>query len=338
MGKKFKYRIIASSIIMFLALFIIKFLKIEIPAISATANNMNEIPVVFAVDNNYTYPNIVTLTSLLENSKKDTYYKIYILSGYDFKEENISKILSLQNDYKNCHIESIKIGKEFDEYDPQKQYFTKAIFFRLKIPEILKKENKCIYLDSDIVVNSDLSELFNTDIKDFYIAGVRDGTPYLITDKNNNAYETKLKLFMSQEAIDKYVNSGVLLWNLEKIRKDNLMTKFQEFVDKYVFAKKISQFGDQDAINSACEGEILDLPFKFNVTAALTTVPYSAHAYVQKIYSREEWENGYKNPVIFHYTSGIKPWNSRLCVKRNLWWTYAKKSKFFDEISKMYKL
>lgn len=68
-----------------------------------------------------------------------------------------------------------KIENNYNEYKNY-SHFTKAIFYRLKIPSILCDEEKCIYIDTDIIVRKDLSELYRVNISDYYIAEVQDCT------------------------------------------------------------------------------------------------------------------------------------------------------------------
>lgn len=302
------------------------------------SENVNEIPVVFGIDNNYIYTNIVVMTSLLANAHKNTFYKIYIMHSNDFLDKNKFKILSLKKYYKNCDIEFLEIGNKFDNYDAKSTHFTKAIFYRLEIPTRIKQK-KCIYLDSDIVINDDLSELFNLNIDDYYIAGVKDGSGDALIGNDEIPYKNTLKLFMSQKIMNNYINSGVLLWNLEKIRKDNLVPQFYEFIQKYVFDEKISKLGDQDCLNLVCGEKILTLPLKYNVTSALVCGGYQSHPYVKTLYSQKEWQDAYEKPVIFHYTTQeAKPWNCLVGDKSSLWWHYANQSLYSEEIKEKYKL
>lgn len=289
-----------------------------------------EIPIVMSTDDRYVYPTIVCMTSLLENSDKDKNYKIYILVPGDISEDNIKKLASLQAKYKNCHIETRKIGDNYDEYQSYR-YFTKAIFFRLKIPSVLAQEKKCLYIDTDTIITGDLSELYETDISNYYIAGIPDGTGI--------SYEKRLKesLNMSDNTIRNYINSGVLLWNLEKVRQDNIEEKFDEFVQKNVFETKRALFPDQDCINMVCEGKILSLPLKYNLGVQIKAhIEYENNRIAKACFSKEDWEEGINNPVIIHYTSNRKPWRCLKCPYIDLWWRYANGSDFANEIGEKY--
>ena len=60
-----------------------------------------EIPIAMCLDNKYTLPTIVAMTSMLENVKEGTEYKYYLLVPGDFTDENKQKILSLKEKYKS---------------------------------------------------------------------------------------------------------------------------------------------------------------------------------------------------------------------------------------------
>ena len=116
--------------------------------------------------------------------------------------------------------------------------YTPYSFLRLLLPE-LDLHGKLIYLDSDIMCCSDLSELWNVDVSDYEFAAVRDHMGQFFFGRN-------------------YVNSGVLLLNLEEIRRTGLFARGRETVRK----KKL-YFPDQTVLNKYGE-RILRLPRKFN--------------------------------------------------------------------------
>lgn len=149
--------------------------------------------------------------------------------------------------------------------------YSKASLIRLYLSSLLK-EDKVLYLDTDLMVTDNLDELWDLDLKDYYAAGVIDQgaktnlmTPNIPVDKNH------------------YVNSGVLLFNLDKIRQDN---KEQE-LDKFVNENKL-YYPDQDTINAVFKDKILFLDNKYNSSLFTGT---SSHF---KIY---HWAGGKDNWV-----------------------------------------
>ena len=119
------------------------------------------------------------------------------------------------------------------------------------VGDLLPKElNKCIFLDVDICVCKDLSEIFNIDIKDNYIAGVLDPDFYLSEEQNCKR--------LNISSMKQYVNIGILIMNLKEIRINNMTQKFIEL------SKKNYESHGQDVINVACYGKIMTLSLKYN--------------------------------------------------------------------------
>ena len=83
------------------------------------------------------------------------------------------------------------------------------------LASIVPQYKKMLYLDVDIIVNTDLSELYDVNLEGNYYGGVRHPTYYL----GNWGGHCKL---LDIPDLHSYINAGVLLINLEKIREDNL--------------------------------------------------------------------------------------------------------------------
>lgn len=321
---KFKFKLLSITAFLVLTLNLVLSVKAE-PDPDLAKNN---IPVVFGIDENYFYPCVVSMTSLLENANENTFYNIYVIHSKEFSNPYKLKIFSLKENYKNCDIKFCEVKNEFDTYKNE-GYFTKAIFHRLEIPGLVN-EDKCIYLDSDTIINEDLSELFNFDINNYYVAGIRDGT-----DSHRFYREYLKKIGMS--TVGNYINSGVILWNLKKVREDNLQQLFYQFVEKHVIEKCIGLYPDQDCINVVCDGKILNLPIRFNTMAAAFLInTYEENPKLKNFCQKSEWELAKVNPAIVHYLGGRKPWKGDCKFWYNQWWDYANKSKFANEINLNY--
>ncbi|GHV28823.1 hypothetical protein FACS189481_0270 [Clostridia bacterium] len=299
----------------------------------------NNIPIVITIDNNYVWPAIVSMTSMLENAKETTSYHIHVLISGDFLEENKQKLLSLKSAYKNCDISFFDMGNEFDNFQPDNgvtiDWITKVVFYRLRVPSVLSNIQKCIYLDTDTLIREDLSELYDIDVSDYYVAGVADGMRW----RGHN--HTRIKSYFSAIGLPDakhYINAGILLMNLKEMRKNNLEKRFAEFVDIKVNKEKIAAYADQDAINVVCYDKILDLPIKYNVMLSCIDfiTPYKKNGYAKLCQSEEEWEKGIKNPVVMHYALQNKPWKN-FCPHMVDWWEHAAKTAFVKEIIKTYK-
>ncbi len=213
-----------------------------------------EIPVVFATDENYLFYTAVAITSMAENAKRDTFYKIYILVCGAL-EKGHRLLMGLQEKYANIEICLLPVkSDEFQYIHINNAHVTKATFYRLLLSELLLVE-KCLYLDSDIIVNTDLQELYLTEMGEAYIAGVRDLWIDLMEEEKREERRKKTNI----PSLKQYVNAGVLLFNLEKLRRDHLTERFRaHMMIDYPYE-------DQDIVNVCCYGHIHRLPAKWNL-------------------------------------------------------------------------
>lgn len=128
-------------------------------------------------------------------------------------------------------------------------YFTPCSMLRLymdKMPE-LKNLKKILYLDYDVLCRKNLAEFYNTNLEDFEVAGVTD-----IYGKHFYHYHG-----FKQD----YMNSGVMLFNLEKCRDTEM---FERAVS--LCKKKQMMLADQAALNKTIKWRKL-MPRKYNEQA-----------------------------------------------------------------------
>ena len=113
------------------------------------------------------------------------------------------------------------------------------VLIRSMYTKIFPHLDKILALDNDTIVNKDISGLWDIDLGDNYIAGVRD------TEKLNKH--------------GLYVNVGSLMYNLKKIREDK---KDEEGLQILNYIRL--EMPEQDLFNSIFRGKILELPSKYN--------------------------------------------------------------------------
>ncbi|MDR1467212.1 MAG: glycosyltransferase family 8 protein [Oscillospiraceae bacterium] len=294
-------------------------------------NLSDGVVVVITIDDGYCYQAIVALTSLLINANENTFYKINVFVPKHFTDESKKKILKLQEIYgKKCAIEFISMENCFTN-SYVSAHFTNAVYYRLRCPSVLSQRKRCIYLDTDILVCRDLTELFNVDLKGNLLGGVADSARGYRNETERIERESYKNAFNLKD-LNGYINSGVLVWDLEACRESKIEEKFKSFLEKY---KNPSQH-DQTAINATCEGRILSLPFRFNTQAYMFSgKPYGQDDF-SKIFQKEEWIKGWEEPCIIHY-AGEKPWIDPSTYWIELWWETARKTPFFKEILKKFR-
>ena len=282
------------------------------------------IPVVLSSDDKYAKYLGITLVSVLSNAQSDTFYDIYILMAPDFSERSKELILKDAEKYPNNKINFVDMKNAFSSFDVKRQHLTIPTFYRLTAAEILPEQyTKCIYFDTDVAVNIDLKEIFNEDIGKNIIGGVKDaGTLYDIRFKIQKLFNKNWDI----PNYKNYVNAGVLILNLDAIRKNKLTSVFVEEAQKnFIFA-------DQDVINKVSFGKVKNFPLQYNV---MTYIKWkTAWPFYLRQFNKNEMKQAIKNPKIIHYGAQYTPWLRPKTSFGEYWWKYAITSSFTSDILK----
>lgn len=283
--------------------------------LSCTTN----IPIAMALDDGYTYPTIVSITSIMENADPETEYDFYIMHPKAFKQENKDKLMSLENKYSRCHLNLINMEDKYKNANSEGHVTTPA-YYRLSLSELLPKLNKIIWLDGDTLTLRDLREMYEIDMSGYYYKGFLDDNIYGVKDFVDN---------------DHCICSGVMLVNLEELRKDNMVDKFEQFINEN--NNNLIQH-DQTTINAVAYKKIGKLPLRYGMFAGLCDLEsitlYRNNLISADNYTDEEIIDGLNNLAIVHCV--CKPWKYKKVGFFKEWWEYAKKTDFYEEIRKAY--
>ena len=271
--------------------------------------------VVLAADNNYALQLITTFHSILNNADDCTDYQFVFLLDDDFEKENFDLISGLIDQYGALDPIVFYMGDNYAKVEMKLKHITKATYFRLKLPELLPGINKCLYLDTDVIVCEDIGGLFDLELDGFYLAGVKAAGFYYPEDKCRFLQQS-----LGIDRIDQYINAGVLLMNLQLMRKDDLALEFERLVAKN-FKNQ-----DQDILNAACYGKIKILEPRYNLMTKYKVMDeksYDKVDGVRQCYTREEWYDACKNPIIIHFADKKKPWQDITSDFAPEWWKAA---------------
>lgn len=271
---------------------------------------MERISIVLASDYNYLTFAYITIYTVLKNRKR-----LYYIDFYIMLPENTKTINYDQNwEFDNYEIHYIEIPEHyFSGHTLSIEHITKPTYYRLLIPDILQNENKCLYLDVDILVCDDLWELYNLDISQAdLIAGL--GIDIYYSEEKIK----KLADYLQIDSAKNYFNAGVLVMNLKKMRAEKMVETFLACSEKGWVCQ------DQDVLNICCYGRIKIFPMKYNVYS----IAYGCGAEIlKKRFSEKEIEEGLRNPFIIHYAMGqTKPWYNLRTIKAEEWWKIAKEA------------
>lgn len=273
-----------------------------------TENNIN---VAFITDINYAMATYVAITTIIKNININYVYSVYIFA-VDMKKKDSDAFYELETE--NVKIYVIDSHKSNDKFLIQKNdgfHVSPAAIVKFELASSLSNIDKVLYLDGDIVVQNDLVDLYHVDLPDEYAAVVEDMKPKYL-------YKPSILKKLNIESHDAYFNSGVMLLNLSKLRKDNVSQKLYEYREH---GKNF--FMDQDAFNVVFKGKVKYLHPKNNF---LTTNRNSFN--IEEINSKYPFELGYKSysdayktANIIHFSSKHKPWNGSKSNISKLWFT-----------------
>ena len=297
------------------------------PEFSPAFDN-NNIAIGFSA-NDFFVPYLATvLTSIRENSNLNMNYDIMIMNR-DISERNkkrLSDIFSASNNFSLRFINISRYNKRF------KKLFTRGHFsietwFRLLLPEILPNYNKILYLDSDIIVCSDLAELYNENIDGYLLGAAHDAD----TAGLYNGAETDKKDYMDKNLKIKnpyeYFQAGVLLMNLYEFRKTYTTKEMLEYASSYEF-----ELLDQDVLNYLAQGKVKYIDMSWNVMFDWINIRISTIISKAPKYLYNEYLEARQQPKIIHYAGPDKPWHQPIQDFAEEFWKYARMTVYYEEM------
>ena len=264
--------------------------------------------IVFCLDNNYIPYCATTIASIIANNQeKEIIFHLFVDGATD---ANRRKLQEWINCFEGKNIKFYNLSEaDFKDFPVGNAYINLTTYFRLVIQDKLPDIDKVLYLDCDTIVNGDLKDLWTTEMGDYAVAGVRDRVNDSIRLYNRLRYPM----------CDGYVNAGVLLINLKKWRESRVFERAKKMAKAMPEALKNH---DQDIINAIYHGQILMLPFRYNLLEYYLYV--EEWLYLDRKYYPEIVE-ACKNPVIIHFCMPQKPWHYE-CINpfREIYYKYRK--------------
>lgn len=288
-------------------------------------SSKDPILIAMATDDSYRLYFIVTLQSILEHISNDEVYELIVL----YSGENVSEFRASLSNYNrpNFRLRVVDMRGYRQSTFYTSNHISLASYDRLYLPAILTQYNKVLYLDCDLIVLADVAPLFRTELGINYLAGVRDECfVYMETDLLRMARNEHL----TNGATDNknYINAGVLLMNLQKIREVRLDKSWLNFA-----RERDLVFHDQSVLNILCEGRItlLDESWNFQTHNRL-----SAQGLPTDIINTSKQRIQQGNYKIIHYSTPEKPWLRKCSPLSNLWWFYARKTPLYLQLRDKY--
>ena len=292
----------------------------------------NNIAVVSGCNDNYIPYLAVLLKSLMQHFSEENNYDIILLE-FGITQENRDKILRMAS------RESRHVSVRFYDVSEELKINTEnwnigrwsiELWITLLAPYILTNYAKVVYMDCDVINQSDIAQLYKEDIEHYLVGAVR-----LLGRSvwNYNGFMLEAAVTFRDnppmEHISSYFNNGIMLLNLEEFRKTYSLEYITDFISKQNF-----RLLDQDCINVLCQGRVK------NIDAGWNCYPYTKEEFANMMeLCPKEWKEyfmeGYKDIKNIHYTTPQKPWFEMYgCYFESAlyFWEAAAETEFYDQL------
>jgi len=262
------------------------------------------VPIFFAVDDNYAPFLGVALQSLTENASPDYHYNIHILTE-GLSACNAARLSVYNSDNVSVIFNDVAEGiKAMNHRIHVRDYYTKATYYRFLIADMFPDYSRGVYLDCDIVVNGDISELYNCDLGNNLVAAMNEEVML-----EYDVYGTYVEKVLGVDR-NLYFNAGVLVLNLDLFRKVDIQSRLLEIMEDYTFTTT----QDEDYLNVLCHGNVLLLPQHWNKNSFPGCEDENDHA------------------KIVHYKINWKPWHYDGVGYEKDFWEYASRTEYYEDI------
>lgn len=253
----------------------------------------NQLVVAYFVSDLYAEPCGVSICSLFENNKDFQDITVYIV------EDNISAInkerLNKLGEVYGRKIEYISLPNP-QKFFKDDRFTIKSLghtFAHMIVGELLPNNvDRVLCIDSDMLVLDSLREMWNTDLDNYYIAGC-EGAPGSVA----------LEKEMGIDPSHVHCNGGLMLINLEAVRKDRIEEKYKRYIQSVFAQGKSLAAYEEEVMNKCCYPKIYILPARYNLMTISLAMGYKKFIKFRgatNFYSEEEFNEAVNNPAIVH--------------------------------------
>jgi lipopolysaccharide biosynthesis glycosyltransferase len=174
----------------------------------------------------------------------------------------------------------------------------RTIYAKLFMEQVVE-EDRILYLDSDVIVNGSLDELFGRNMEKEYVAGVM------------MPYSSKLKKEIAAVSGEPYICDGVVLFNMELWKEEQLTESCRSYIESCCGVPPMMSEG---TLNHVCAGKIGVLSPEYNLMPSMImyslqqiTALFKADCYYKKTGEMRQARNA---PIIIHFMNELynRPW------------------------------
>jgi lipopolysaccharide biosynthesis glycosyltransferase len=282
---------------------------VEAQAKRAGAN----VSVVCAADQAYVVPLAATVRSAIERLGPERRLDLFVIDDGIRRSSRLRLRWSWSDPRVRVHW--VPLDPTLLPRVPVSGHVSRATYLRLLLPAVLPESlARVIYLDSDVVVRRDLSELWDLPFEGRALLAAQDvvlpfidaevalpgwaaAAPYIVAARPVANYR---ELGLDPRA--KYFNGGVLLVDLARWRHEGLVDELLRCLREN---ESHVRFWDQYVLNVVFHGRWGELDLRWNRQSQIFRYP----SWEASPFDRETWERARADPWIAHFTSHEKPWH-----------------------------
>lgn len=191
-------------------------------------------------------------------------------------------------------LDWVEVPGEMVQGLPRRDYISQVVWYRIFMPQLLPGLDRVLYLDADIIAMASIEPLWATLLGDDYFAAVTNIVPQQYRER---ACELGLP------GPEHYFNAGIVLWNLDLMRRENFTNRVLEYSRKNM--TKLLWL-EQDTLNALFWNRRLPLHPRWNCQNGIFYNSWGIG-----LLDPQQMREALKAPALLHFEGGsfAKPWH-----------------------------
>ncbi|VAS28431.1 glycosyltransferase [Klebsiella pneumoniae] len=269
------------------------------------------VPVVISFDDNYAISGGALINSIIRHADKNKNYDIVVLEN-KVSYLNKTRLINLTSAHPNISLRFFDVNA-FTEINGvhTRAHFSASTYARLFIPQLFRRYDKVVFIDSDTVVKADLGEMLDVPLGNNLVAAVKDivmegfvkFSAMSASDDGVMPAGEYLQKTLNMNNPDEYFQAGIIVFNIKQMVEENTFAELMR-----VLKAKKYWFLDQDIMNKVFYSRVTFLPLEWNVYHGNGNTddffPNLKFATYMKFLAAR------KKPKMIHYAGENKPWNT----------------------------
>lgn len=292
-------------------------------------HSLSDVVVVFASNDHFCPYFSVALQSLVEHCSPDRRYDVVVLGNAISPVHAQQLELQAQIPGMDIHLHLVDVARALAGVElPTHGHFRREMYYRLLAPELLAGADKAVYLDSDVVVERDVADLFDVELGDALLGATQDADTVGQACGYNQLVAPYLRDVLKIDDPRDYFQSGVLLMNLAGLRRTYPTSEIVALA-----ASRHWHWPDQDVLNILARNKWKRVDMAWNTLSDWRHMRRSKIVAQAPKDVRDAYDTARSHPFIIHYAGpDDRPWNYPDMDMADRFWDYASRSPMEPEL------